>query len=297
MPQDDIFRYNSYMPPKKTKMRLDTLLLEKQYFPSREQARSAIIQGAILIDKNKVTKPGTFIDTNSEITVLFTTNPYVGRGGIKLEGALGYFELNVVDKICLDIGTSVGGFTDCLLKRGAKKVYSVDVGYGQFDWNLRKDPRVVLFERTNVRYLMPEKVYKEDEPKATVCVVDLSFISLSKVFKPIIGLVEESDETHILTLFKPQFEALKSEVGKKGIISDKSIHESLLLGYLENISNLGLYTRGITYSPITGSAGNIEFWFDVTFNEADEGLVTDETIVHMVQEAHKKLGKKKSETA
>lgn len=272
-------------------MRLDTLLLEKQFFPTREQARSAIIQGAILIDKNKVTKPGTFIDPASEVTVLFTTNPYVGRGGIKLEGALGYFELSVLDKICLDIGTSIGGFTDCFLKRGAKKVYAVDVGYGQFDWNLRKDPRVTLFERTNVRYLMPEKVYKDNEKKATVCAVDLSFISLSKVFKPIIQLVEQGEETHILTLFKPQFEALKSEVGKKGIIKDKSIHKSLLLGYVENVLNLGLFVRSLTHSPITGSAGNIEFWFDLTFNEADSNLVTSEIISNVVEEAHKKLGK------
>ncbi|MBI2996508.1 MAG: TlyA family RNA methyltransferase [Candidatus Melainabacteria bacterium] len=270
-------------------MRLDTLLLEKQYFPSREQARSAIIQGAILVNKDKIIKPGTFIDPASEITVLFTTNPYVGRGGIKLEGALGYFEINVVDKICFDVGTSIGGFTDCFLKRGAKKVYAVDVGYGQFDYSLRKDPRVVLFERTNVRYLMAEKVYNLREPKATICAVDLSFISLSKVFKPIIDLVECSDETHILTLFKPQFEALKSEVGKGGIIKDKRIHQALLLGYMENISNLGLYTRGIASSPITGQAGNIEFWFDITFNESDQELVGEETIQHVIDEAHKKF--------
>lgn len=280
------------MPPKKLKMRLDTLLLDKQFFPSREQARSAIIQGAILVEKEKITKPGTFINPNSEITILFTTNPYVGRGGIKLEGALGYFEISVFDKICFDIGTSVGGFADCFLKRGAKKVYAVDVGYGQFDWNLRKDPRVVLFERTNVRYLMSDKVYKKDEPKATVCAVDLSFISLSKVFKPIIDLVEHNEETHILTLFKPQFEALKSEIQKKGIITDKTVHEALLLGYLENVSNLGLAARGVTYSPITGSAGNIEFWFDITFNEKHLELVTEETVVSVVEEAHGKLGKK-----
>ena len=279
------------MSSKKQKMRLDTLLLDKQLFPSREQARSAIMQGAILVDRSKITKPGTFINPDSDITVLFTTNPYVGRGGIKLEGALGYFELNVVDKICVDVGTSIGGFTDCLLKRGAKKVYSIDVGYGQFDWSLRKDPRVVLLERTNVRYLMPEKVYKGDEPKATICVIDLAFISLSKIFKPVVDLVEENEETHILTLFKPQFEALKSEVGKKGIIRDMEIHKSLLLGYVQNISNLGLSIRGVTYSPITGSAGNIEFWFDVTFNEEDAGHVTEETIFNVVEEAHKKLGK------
>ena len=285
------FRYNLPMPPKRTKMRLDTLLVEKQLFPSREQARSAIIQGAILVDREKVTKPGTFVELKSDITVLFTTNPYVGRGGIKLEGALGYFEISVLDKVCLDIGASTGGFTDCLLKRGAKKVYSVDVGYGQFDWNLRKDPRVTLFERTNVRYLMPEKVYGIDEPKATICTVDLSFISLSKVFKPIIDLVDNSTETHILTLFKPQFEALKSEVGKGGVIKDKSTHEALLLGYAENVANLGLYMRGITYSPITGSAGNIEFWFDLTFNEDDDGSITHETILHVIEEAHSRFSK------
>ena len=280
------------MPKKKYKMRLDSLLLHKQLFPSREQARSAIIQGAILVNKEKITKPGTFVNPDSEVTVLFTTNPYVGRGGIKLEGALGYFELSVLDKICLDIGTSIGGFTDCLLKRGAKKVYAVDVGYGQFDWGLRKDPRVTLFERTNIRYLMPEKVYKHDEPKATFCAVDLSFISLSKVFSPIIDLIERDEETHILTLFKPQFEALRNEVGKRGIISDKSIHESLLLGYIENVGNLGLFVRGLTYSPIRGSAGNIEFWFDVTFNENDADHVNDEIVHYVVEEAHRKLGKK-----
>lgn len=282
--------YN-FLMPKKARMRLDTLLLEKQLFPSREQARSAIIQGAILVDKNKITKPGTFVDPDSELTVLFTTNPYVGRGGIKLEGALGYFELSVVDRICLDIGTSIGGFTDCLLKRGAKKVYAIDVGYGQFDYNLRKDPRVSLFERTNIRYLMPDKLYKDGDPKATVCVVDLSFISLSKVFKPIIDLVEENNGTHILTLFKPQFEALKNEVGRRGVIKDKAIHRSLLLGYVENVSNLGLFTRSVTHSPITGSAGNIEFWFDITFNEQDTGLITEDTISLVVEEAHIKLGR------
>lgn len=280
------------MPSKKTKMRLDTLLLERQLFPSREQARSAIIQGAILINREKITKPGTFIDVESNIDVLFTTNPYVGRGGIKLEKALGFFEISVLDKICLDIGTSIGGFTDCLLKRGAKKVYAIDVGYGQFDYSLRKDPRVTLFERTNVRYLMPEKVYKDNEPKATICVVDLSFISLSKVFRPIIDLVEIKEDTNMLTLFKPQFEALRSEVGKKGIIKDKAIHKALLLGYLENVSNLGLSIRSVTYSPITGSAGNIEFWFDITFNEKDSDLVNEDTIEHVVEEAHQKLGRK-----
>lgn len=277
------------MSSKKPKMRLDTLLTHKQLFGSREQARSAIMQGAILVDKEKITKPGTFVNPESELTVLFTTNPYVGRGGIKLEKALGFFEISIIDRICLDIGTSIGGFTDCLLKRGARKVYAIDVGYGQFDFNLRKDPRVVLFERTNVRYLMPEKLYKKDDPKATVCVVDLSFISLSKIFKPVIDLVENDKQTNILTLFKPQFEALKNEVGKKGVIKDRTIHKALLLGYLENVSNLDLFVRGVTYSPITGQAGNIEFWFDITFNEEDASHVTEETIYHVVDEAHAKL--------
>ena len=271
---------------KKDKMRLDSLLIEKQYFPSREQARSAIMQGAILVEKEKVTKPGTFVETNSNITVLFTTNPYVSRGGIKLESALGYFEISPMDRVCLDVGASTGGFTDCLLKRGARKVYAVDVGYGQFDWTLRKDPRVVLLERTNVRYLMPDKLYKKDEEKATLCVVDLSFISLSKVFMPMIDLVDAGEDTNILTLFKPQFEALKEEVGRRGVIRDKNIHKGLLLGYVENLANLGLYIRGLTYSPITGSKGNIEFWIDITFNQKDEGSVTEDTIHSVVEEAH-----------
>lgn len=281
------------MPAKKQKMRLDTLLLDKQFFPSREQARSAIMQGAILVNNNKVTKPGTFIDLNSEITVLFITNPYVSRGGIKLEAALRYFEITLLDCICLDVGASTGGFTDCLLQRGAKKVYAIDVGYGQLDWKLRKDPRVILHERTNIRYAMPDKIYKPGEPKATICTVDISFISLSKVFSSIIDLVDHGKSTHILTLFKPQFEALKSEVVKGGLIKDKNVHKSLLLGYIENLSNLGLAVRGITYSPITGSAGNIEFWFDITFNEKDVNAVSEEIVDHAVEEAHKLLGKKK----
>ncbi|MBI1858203.1 MAG: TlyA family RNA methyltransferase [Candidatus Melainabacteria bacterium] len=280
------------MPPKKKKMRLDTLLLEKQFFPSREQARSAIIQGAILVENNKVTKPGTFVDTKSYITVLFATNPYVSRGGIKLEYALKYFEISILDKICLDIGASTGGFTDCLLKRGAKKIYSVDVGYGQFDWELRKNPKVQLFERTNVRYLMPDKIYQEKDPKAIICTIDLSFISLSKVFRPIMDLIDNGPETHIITLFKPQFEALKSEVGKRGVVKDKNIHKALLLGFIENISNLGLFARDVTYSPITGSAGNIEFWFDITFKEKDIDSIKEETINQIIEEAHNKLGKR-----
>jgi len=281
------------MPPKKEKKRLDTFLVEKEYFPSREQARSAIMQGAILVDKEKISKPGTFIDVKSNITVLFTTNPYVSRGGIKLEGALRYFELSIVDRICLDVGASTGGFTDCLLKRGAKKVYAVDVGYGQFDYGLRKDPRVVLIERTNVRYLMPDKLYKIDDPKPTICVVDLSFISLSKVFKPIMELVDQGEKTNILTLFKPQFEALPEEVGKRGIIIDKNVHKGLLLGYTENLTNLGLAVRGLTFSPITGAKGNIEFWLDITFNEKDVGSVTEETIHNTVEEAHRLLVKRR----
>jgi len=280
------------MPPKKKKMRLDTLLLEKQFFPSREQARSAIIQGAILVENNKVTKPGTFVDTKSYITVLFATNPYVSRGGIKLEYALKYFEISILDKICLDIGASTGGFTDCLLKRGAKKVYSVDVGYGQFDWELRKNPKVQLFERTNIRYLMPDKIYQEKDPKAIICTIDLSFISLSKVFRPIMDLIDNGQETRIITLFKPQFEALRSEVGNRGVVKDKNIHKALLLGFIENISNLGLFARDVTYSPITGSAGNIEFWFDITFKEKDIDSIKEETINQIIEEAHNKLGKR-----
>ncbi len=279
--------------PKKQKVRLDTLLLEKGLFPSREQARSAIIQGAILVEKEKVTKSGTFIDVNSNITVLFTTNPYVSRGGIKLERALRYFEINVIDKICLDVGASTGGFTDCLLKRGAKKIYAIDVGYGQFDYTLRKDPKVVLLERTNVRYLMPDKLYRDDDPKPTICVVDLSFISLSKVFKPIVELVDQGNKTNILTLFKPQFEALPEEVGKKGIITDKNLHKGLLLGYTENLANLGLFVRGLTFSPITGAKGNIEFWLDITFNEKDAGAVDEDIINSTVEEAHRLLIKRK----
>lgn len=278
------------MPPK-NKIRLDTLLLDKEYFKTREQARSAIMQGAILINNEKITKPGTFINPGSEITVLFTSNPYVGRGGIKLEYALRYFEINAMNKICLDVGASTGGFTDCLLKRGAEKVYAIDVGYGQFDWELRKNPKVVLFERTNVRYAEVEKIYKKGEKMASLCAIDLSFISLSKVFSPILRLVEESPEAHILTLFKPQFEALRHEVGKRGVIRDKNIHKALLMGFAENVSNIGLNVRGVTYSPITGSAGNIEFWFDITFNEKDSYLVNEEVIDLVIYEAHKKLGK------
>lgn len=240
--------------------RLDVLIVERGLLASRQAAQAAIMDGGVLVDGNKVTKPGTPVKLESEIQLVgdWVGTRYVSRGGLKLERALQEFNIDPTNAICLDLGASTGGFTDCLLKHGAAKIYAIDVGYGQLDWGLRQDPRVVVKERTNARTLTAADLYAGNEPHATIAVADLSFISLTKVLPAAVRLLEP-DDAHVVALVKPQFEAGRSAVGKGGVVRDKETHEAVLREVTSFTKSLGLRTIGITYSPVKGPAGNIEF--------------------------------------
>lgn len=235
------------------KERIDVLLVEKGLVSSREKAKRIIMAGLVFVDQQRVDKPGTSVVIDSNIEVKGTDNPYVSRGGLKLEKALEQFNVNVKDRIWLDIGASTGGFTHCLLNNGAKQVYSIDVGYGQLAWELRQDPRVIVMERTNIR-----NVKRED--LATVpqgAVIDVSFISLKLVLPGAIELLDENSP--IITLIKPQFEVGKGKVGKKGVVREKPLHLEVLTEIVNFSKGLGLKLQGMDFSPITGPEGNIEF--------------------------------------
>jgi 23S rRNA (cytidine1920-2'-O)/16S rRNA (cytidine1409-2'-O)-methyltransferase len=237
------------------KQRLDTLLVELELCSSRQQAQRLIQAGEVLVNQQVIDKPGTEVDTTAQIEIK-ARSPYVSRGGEKLAKAIEEFAIPVADRICLDGGISTGGFTDCLLQAGAKLVYGVDVGYGQVDWRLRNDPRVVLRERTNLRYLPPEELYGEDEP-ADLAVVDVSFISLSKILPALWQLLKTPREAVLLV--KPQFEVGRSRVGKKGVVRDPEDQAAAIFQVLQAAQPLGWQYRGLTWSPIQGPAGNIEY--------------------------------------
>jgi 23S rRNA (cytidine1920-2'-O)/16S rRNA (cytidine1409-2'-O)-methyltransferase len=233
-----------------SKLRLDIALHERGLAPSREKARAMIMAGEVLVDGNMIDKPGTRINVESDLTVKNKPR-FVSRGGDKLAGALVDFQFDVTDKICADVGASTGGFTDCLLQHGATKVYAIDVGYGQLDYMLRQDPRVITIERTNARYL--EKL---DEP-VNLVVVDASFISLKMLLPPIKGWL--TPQADVIALIKPRFEAGKKEVGKGGVVKDSTIHARVIEEILNFGQNQGFIVRGLTTSPLKGPAGNIEF--------------------------------------
>lgn len=233
--------------------RLDVWLVEHNQFPSRERAQAAIMAGRVLVNGKTIDKSGYGVSENDQIEVKGDDMPYVSRGGLKLAKALECFGITVQGKICLDIGASTGGFTDCLLKHGAAKVFAVDVGYGQLDWSLRTDPRVVVMERTNARYLTPEQL----NSVAELATVDVSFISLRVVLPALLPLVSENAD--LVTLIKPQFEAGRERVGKKGVVRSQMIHYDVLKEVLAAVGNIGLACHGLSYSPVKGPEGNIEF--------------------------------------
>ncbi len=237
------------------KQRLDILLVELNLCSSRQQAQRCIRAGEVRVNQQLVDKPGTEIDTKAKIELL-AKPPYVSRGGEKLAKALQYFGIKVENRICLDGGISTGGFTDCLLKAGAKKVYGVDVGYGQVAWSLRQDERVILKERTNFRYLNPTELYGEECP-ADLGVMDLSFISLTKVLEPLWNLLTGTKEA--ILLVKPQFEVGRSRVGKKGVVRNPKDQAEAIFQVWQAAEKLGWQYQGLTWSPITGPAGNIEY--------------------------------------
>ena len=235
------------------KKRLDVLLFEKGMVPSRERAKAIIMSGIVYVNNQKADKAGMSIPEDAEIEIRGKTNSFVSRGGLKIEKALNYFQIDPKDLCVMDIGASTGGFTDCLLTRGARKVYSIDVGYGQLAWKLRQDPRVGCMERTNIRYVTPEQL--EDVPDFAV--IDVSFISLKLVLPVVANLLQEHGR--IACLIKPQFEAGKGKVGKKGVVRDPEIHLEVLQSFIENAHEAGFHVYSLTFSPIKGPEGNIEF--------------------------------------
>ncbi len=265
----------------KIKKRLDVLLTEQGYFDSRTKAQAFIMAGQVYVDGQKADKPGIAYEETVSIEVRGEHCPYVSRGGLKLEKALRNFGVKPDGFVCSDSGASTGGFTDCLLQQGAKKVFAIDVGYGQLDWKIRSDPRVVVMERTNIRYVTPEDI---GEP-LDLSVVDVSFISL-KIVLPAIKNLLKPDKGQVLCLIKPQFEAGKEKVGKKGVVREPETHKEVLDNFLALADQLGFTVLGLTFSPVKGPEGNIEFLGHLTL-EDKPGIVPDTAA--LVAEAHETL--------
>ncbi|MDF2503334.1 MULTISPECIES: TlyA family RNA methyltransferase [Clostridium] len=265
------------------KERLDVLLVKKGIFQSRERARASIMAGEIFIDDVRYDKCGEKVKETSNIIFKGKTMPYVSRGGYKLEKAIKSFQINLKDKTCFDIGASTGGFTDCMLQNGAKKVFSIDVGYGQFAWKLRNDPRVVCMERTNVRYVK-EKDIGEIGDFASI---DVSFISLKKVIPVLLDLLVDDGE--IVALIKPQFEAGREKVGKKGVVRDPEVHKEVINGIVNFLIENNLNIIGIDHSPIKGPEGNIEYLIYFNKNNNIHSDFSLDNIELVVKKAHGQL--------
>ena len=265
----------------KIKKRLDVLLTERGHADSRTKAQAIIMSGQVYVNGQKADKPGVSYEETVDIEVRESHPcPYVSRGGLKLEKALRDFGVSPKDYVCSDSGASTGGFTDCLLQQGARKVFAIDVGYGQLDWKIRSDPRVVVMERTNVRYVTPEQL---GEPM-DLSVVDVSFISLKIVLPVIKTFLKPTGQ--VLCLIKPQFEAGKEKVGKKGVVRDPVTHKEVLDGFVELADSLGMTILGLTFSPVKGPEGNIEFLGHLTLEEKP-GIHPDTAA--LVAQAHETL--------
>lgn len=268
------------------KERLDILLVEQGLAETREKAKRSIMAGLVYANEERLDKPGEKIPVETVLTVKGNVLPYVSRGGLKLEKALKIFNINIQDKIMLDIGSSTGGFTDCALQNGVKMSYALDVGYNQLAWKLRQDERVEVMERTNFRYVTPADLQRGLPEFATI---DVSFISL-KLILPVLKtlLVANSD---VVALVKPQFEAGRDQVGKKGIVRDKKVHEYVLEKIITFSLKEGYDVHDISFSPITGGDGNIEFLLHLQWNgQSEHGAIQcDKTVEQIVQEAHTEL--------
>ena len=262
------------------KTRLDVLLVEQGLLDSRQKAQAHIMAGLVFVNGQRVDKPGTAVANDAQIEVRGRALPYVSRGGLKLEKAMKTFPITLEGKICADIGASTGGFTDCKLQNGAARVYAVDVGYGQLDWKLRNDPRVVCLERTNARYLDHEQV----PDVLDFASIDVSFISLKLIFPALYSLLREGGE--IACLIKPQFEAGREKVGKKGVVRDPAVHEEVLQNFLALAAELELTVRNLTFSPVRGPEGNIEFLGHLSM-EPQGGITPD--VPALVAQAHAEL--------
>ena len=265
----------------KIKKRLDVLLTEHGHVESRSKAQAVIMAGLVYVDGQKADKPGISYEETVQIEVRGETCPYVSRGGLKLEKALRDFGVKPEGFVCSDSGASTGGFTDCLLQQGAKKVFAIDVGYGQLDWKIRSDERVVVMERTNIRYVTPEDL---GEP-LDLSVIDVSFIGLDIVLPAIKNLLKP-ESGQVLCLIKPQFEAGKENVGKKGVVREPKIHQMVLDNFISLVKRLGFKILGLTFSPVKGPEGNIEFLGHLTLADV-EGIEPD--TAQVVMDAHAAL--------
>lgn len=267
------------------KERLDVLLVKRGLAVSREKAKAVIMAGSVYVDNQKEDKAGTMFPDTVQIEVRGNTLKYVSRGGLKLEKAMTHFGLSLEGCICMDVGSSTGGFTDCMLQNGAVKVYAIDVGHGQLDWKLRNDPRVVCMEKTNIRYVTPEDI----DEKADFSSIDVSFISLTKVLLPVYELLK--DQGQVVCLIKPQFEAGREKVGKKGVVRDPAVHREVIEKVTDFASKTGFALLNLEYSPIKGPEGNIEYLLHL--QKKQEGLPEDGNIDidGTVGQAHKELDK------
>ena len=264
------------------KERLDVLLVKKGFYQSRERAKASIMAGIVYVDGQKSDKAGNMIDSEAEIIVKENICPYVSRGGLKLEKSMKIWPIILENTVCMDIGASTGGFTDCMLQNGAAKVYAVDVGYGQLDYKLRIDPRVVNMEKCNIRYLDFDKI---PEPIDFIS-IDVSFISLKLVFPVASKLLGE--EGSLVCLVKPQFEAGREQVGKKGIVRDPKVHCQVIENVIEYGMENGLYSHGLTWSPVTGAKGNIEYLLYMKKQPPQEGI-SEDAIRKLVADSHAEL--------
>ena len=272
------------------KERLDVLLVKRGLAETREKAKTTLMAGLVLVNGQKVDKAGTMVKEDAELRILGNALPYVSRGGLKLEKAMEVFGISLDGKVAADIGASTGGFTDCALQRGASKVFAIDVGYGQLAWKLRSDPRVVNMERTNIRYVRPEDVGELIDFAS----IDVAFISLTKVLEPVQALLGAGGE--VVALVKPQFEAGRENVGKKGVVRDPEAHKTVIREVAAYSREIGFFPAGLTFSPIKGPEGNIEYLLHLLQTGDGAEDVTDSQIAEVVAEAHEQLnGKGKEE--
>ena len=268
------------------KKRLDIMMVEQGLAPSREKAKAYIMAGEVYVNGQKEDKAGSMFAETVKLEVRGKTLPYVSRGGLKLEKAMTHFGVTLKDKVCMDVGASTGGFTDCMLQNGAVKVFAIDVGRGQLDWKLRQDPRVVCMEKTNIRYVTPEDI---GEP-VQFSSIDVSFISLTKVLLPIRNYL--TDEGQIVALIKPQFEAGREKVGKKGVVREKSTHIEVIHKVIDYAMSIGFEVLNLEFSPIKGPEGNIEYLVHLV--RLPDGVTEEETNVDVdaiVKSAHNTLDK------
>ena len=254
------------------KERLDVMMVNRGLAESREKAKAIIMSGIVYVDNIKEDKAGSTFDEKAQIEVRGNTLKYVSRGGLKLEKAMDCFGVSLAGKVAMDVGSSTGGFTDCMLQNGAVKVYSVDVGHGQLAWKLRNDERVVCMEKTNIRYVTPDDI----EDRIEFASIDVSFISLTKVLPPVKELL--TDDGEIVCLIKPQFEAGREKVGKKGVVRDRAVHEEVIRMVMDYASSIDFYPLALDFSPVKGPEGNIEYLLFLSKNKQDQEIVDASSI-------------------